>query len=240
MNLQTQLRIVITLSFVALLSACGASNTPNASSDFASTGTSTTSSVSKPLATCNKAASSDFAFKLAAQLSGLFYDPSWMNLYLTALPSSFEAQSTYIIFFKGQATSDSVLTYNTTPVPFAMWDTQTNSYLNGGQFYNSLKWSDAASLISGISASAFMSRVIFVLNLQDPSSAYQTLSASIFNISNNSGVEGIQALLPTFYANPADYAVKPTGFTRETVLQNLHPLKGQSGDFASLASSLCQ
>jgi hypothetical protein len=236
MSIQTNLNIIITLCFLALLSACGSSTNLNAGQDLSSTGLDAT----KPIAKCNKTGTSTLSFKIAAQVSGSSFDPNWANLYLTNLPTGFEAGSSMINFFKGQAANDTQLGYDSTTVPFAIYDRSTSTYLNNGGAYTSLKWSDVQNLIPGVSAAAFMSRVIFVLSLNDPNSSYQVLTVTSNNISDNSIIEAIPALLPTFYANPADYAIKSNGTPRETVLKNLHPLKNQTGDFTTLASALCQ
>jgi hypothetical protein len=235
MTFQTYFRIVVTLSFIAFLSACGSSNSPNETQNLSSTGTTD----SKPLVRCNKAGSSTLSFKVAAQVSGAGYDPNWANVFLSNLPTGFEAETSFIAFFKGQAVSDSSISYNSTTVPFAIYDTVSQSYLNSSATYSSLKWSEVKGLISGATPASFMSRVIFVLSLQDPTGAYQVLTAQSYNVSDNSSIEAIPSLLPTFYANPADYAIKSNGGNRETVLKNMHPLKNATGDFSYQASLLC-
>jgi hypothetical protein len=243
MSLQTNIRILLTLGFLVALSACGPANTKAQSSDLGSTGTTTTTTSTtsnKVIATCNRASSSSTSYKIAAQMSGSTFDPSWANLTFTSIPSSFQSGTIMYQFFKGQATSDSTLTYNSSAVPFYIYDTVTGAYLSETP-YTSLKWSDVKSLISGVSsASTFLSRVIFLLSLNDSAGAYQTLSLRSYTISSGATVDIAEMLLPTFYANPSDYAYTSTGAVRESVLQNLHPLRGQTGDYATLATSLCQ
>lgn len=235
MSLQTNIRIILTLTFLALLSACGASSTPMEDANLASTGT----VGEKPIAKCNKAGTATLSYKVAAQVSGASFDPNWANLFLSNLPTGFEAGTSYIQFFKGQAASDTTIGYTATSVPFAIFDRTAGAYLNNSGTYTSLKWAEVQNLIPGATPASFMARVIFVLSLQDPTGSMQVLTAASYNTANNTSIEAIPSLLPTFYANPADYATKPNGIARETVLKNLHPLKGQSGDFTTLAANLC-
>jgi hypothetical protein len=235
MSIQTNVRIILTLAFLAMLSACGSSSSPT-DADLASTGTPVGE---KPIAKCNKAGTSTLAYKVAAQVSGNSFDPNWANLYLTNLPTGFEAGTSYIQFFKGQAASDTTIGYNSSSVPFAIYDRTAGAYLNNSGTYTSLKWNDVKNLIAGATPASFMARVIFVLSLQDPTGAYQVLATASYNTADNATIEAIPSLLPTFHANPADYATKSNGVARETVLKNMHPLKGQSGDFATLAANLC-
>lgn len=228
--------MLASLSLATLLSACGSSTTPNDSLDFASTSI----PVEKAIVKCNKAGSSTLSYKSAAQISGTGFDPNIANIYLSNLPTDFEAGQSFIQFWKGQAISDSTLGFSTTAISFAIYDRQISRYLNNGQTYSSLKWNDVKNLIPGATAANFMSRAIFVLFLQDTTGAFQVLSAASYRTSDNSVIEGVASLIPTFYANPADYATKSNGQARETVLRNLHPLKNQSGDFATLAQNICQ
>ncbi len=239
MNIQTSIRILLTLTFLALLSACGASSSSQDTLDLGSNGTPTT----KPLAVCNKAMSANLSYKVAAQVATGGYDPNWANLYLTNLPASFGAGTTNIQFHKGQANGDAALAYNTTAVPFGIFNRNTNQYFTNSSgaalTFSSLVWNDVKDLIPGATPATFSSQVIFVLSLQDPSSLYQVLTVGSYNITGGAHVESAASLLPTFHASPADYATKANGLSRETVLRNLHPLRNQVGNYATLASQLC-
>ena len=162
MSTQTNLRILITLIFLALLTACGASSSGAGSQDVSSTGDVTPS---KPIVKCNKASSTNLSYKVAAQVSGNGFDPNIANVYLSTTSAAFEAGTSYIQFSKGQPTSDSTLGYNSTPISFAIYDRQTFAYLDSAKLFTVLKWNDVKNLISGATPASFMSRVIFVLAL---------------------------------------------------------------------------
>lgn len=233
MSTQLSIRIILTLTFIALLSACGASSAEQDSTqDLLSTGL-----TDKPLVKCNKASGSSLSYKVAAQTLGSGFDPNWANLFLVSLPSGFEAGTSFVQFSKGQAVNDAMISYYASPIPFAIFDRQTSTYLSGT--YNNLKWDDVKNLISGATPTSFISRVIFVLSVQDPMSAYQVLGVASYNTVDNTTIEVVPSLLPVFYANPSDYDTKSTGYARESVLKSLHPLRGQSGNFSTLADSLC-
>lgn len=236
MSTQTNLRILITLIFLALLTACGSSKSLPESQDFSSAG----GTASKAIAKCNKAGSATLSYKTAAQISGNTFDPNFLNLYLSNLPTGFEAGTSYIQFSKGQANGDAAISYDSTAVSFAIYDRATSAYLNSGNPYTSLRWNDVKNLIPGATAASFMARALFILILQDSSGTYTVIAPASYNTADNAGIEAIPSLLPTFHANPADYAVKSNGMARESVLKNLHPLRNQSGDFNALAAVLCQ
>lgn len=242
MNLAVSIRLFLLFSLFTLLTACGSSRSSDQGQDLASVGAAAPAAVSseKPIAVCNKAGSSTLGFTLMAQVSGSGYDPNYANLFLRNLPTGFEAGTSFIQFSKGQATSDTTVGYATAPIKFAIFDTQTSSYLNSTQTFTSLKWSDVQNLISGATAASFMNRVIFVMLLQDPNSEFQVLTAASYASSDNSVIEAVPALLPTFYANPADYAIRANGSARQSVLKNLHPFKNETQNFANLADDLCR
>ncbi len=233
MSTQTNVRILITLIFLALLTACGSSKSLPESQDFSSAG-------AKAIVKCNKAGSATLSYKTAAQMPGNTFDPNFVNLYLGNLPTGFEAGTSYIQFSKGQANGDAAINYDTTAVSFAIYDRTAGAYLNSGNTYTSLRWNDVKNLIPGATPASFMARALFILVLQDSSGTYTVIAPASYNTADNTGIEAIPSLLPTFHANPVDYAIKSNGMARESVLKNLHPLKNQSGDFNALAAVLCQ
>jgi hypothetical protein len=238
MSYQVGIRVILTLGFIALLSACGSSKSgPEQNLNFASQNP---ISSSKAIATCNKGQGNGWGYRIAAQKLGNSFDPNWAHVFMSAAPAGFEANTSYIQFFKGQATSDTQITYFGTPVQFALFDRQSNTYLASNRLFNSATWNDVKDLIPGSTVASFLSRVIFVLSLQDQTAQYQVISVGTYNLTNNAAVENVQALIPTFFANPVDYSIKSTGAPRETVLRNLHPLRSATSSFEALAQALCQ
>lgn len=228
------IQYILILAFLLTLAACGSSKS-NETTDFASR---VDLNSSKALAYCNRTQATTLSYKIMAQYVGGNYDPNWAHLRLYSVPAGFETNVHYIQFWKGWASSDSQITHNTTPISFSIYDLQTQTYLKQG--LTALSWDNVKDLIPGASVSTFLSRVMFVLDLQDPNGQYTVFTAAVYGTANNVAQESADALIPAFLANPAEYAFKADGSARESVLRNMHPLRGQSGDYSALATALCQ
>lgn len=229
------IRSVLALLSAVVLAACGAAKSSNSSDLGSRVGEGINSS--KTLTYCNKGSSSTMSLKLMAQYNGGSYDPNWAHLRLYNVPSGFDSNANYIQFWKAAANSDSTIAYNASPITFSVFDIQTQQYVK--QNLTALRWNDVKDLFAGASVSTFLSRAMFVLSLQDPNGQYTVLTSTAYTSSNGQIQESLNVLLPAFYANPADYAVKSNGMARESVLQNMHPLRNQSGNWATLAQALC-
>lgn len=235
---KTILQTLSILSFTFLLTACGSSSPQSA--DLSSRGTGEVIPT-KTMSYCNKAVGSTVSYKLMAQYTNGSYDPNWAHVRLYNTPAGFDNSSVVIQFFKGFAQSDSILSMGTGAISFALYDLQTGAYLNNGASYSSLKWDDVKNLISGATVQDFKNRVMLVLYLDDSAGQYTVLRAQTAAAAGGSAIDMIDALIPAFYASPADYAYKSNGSVRESVLRNMHPFKSVvGGDYAAMALQLCQ
>jgi len=232
-----RVRLWLIISSLLLLSACGSSTSGPSETSLQSGSTGNPNPV-KPIAYCNEAMGPNLSYRLLAQSFNGVSDPNWVQMRILGVPAGFDNSTTFLQFWKGQATNDTTVTFHPTPVVFSLFDTQTQTYIRSN--ITALRWSEVQTLIAGASPSTFFSRVVLVLNLQDPTGQFQVLSATSYLTASNQAQERLEALLPTFFANPQDYAFKSTGGMRESVLRNLHPLRTATSDFANLAAALCQ
>ncbi|MFN8790350.1 MAG: hypothetical protein ACK5Y2_02730 [Bdellovibrionales bacterium] len=233
----TRVRLWLLFSFVLFLSACG-SSTSGPSETVLQSSSNGNPNPTKPIAYCNEAMTPNLSYRILAQSLNGVPDPSWVQMRILGLPAGFENSTTFLQFWKGQATTDTTVTFHPTPVVFSLFDTQSQTYIRNN--ISALRWSEVQTLIAGASPAAFFSRVILVMNLQDTTGQFQVLNATSYLTASNQAQERLDALLPTFFANPQDYAFKSTGAPRESVLRNLHPLRTATADFANLAAALCQ
>ncbi len=233
------LSLSLAVAYALLLAACGSSKSGSGASDFASwSDLGGDGSNGKPIAYCNKASNDSLSYKIMAQYTGAGADPNWANLKIYSVPAGFESGSVHLQFWKGSAANDSALSFHNTPITFSIWDLNSGAYIK--ENLTSLSWSQISGLAAGASLSTFLSRVLLVLNLQDANKQFTVFNASAYLTSSNALQSSVSALLPAFYANPSDYALRSDGMARETVLRNMHPLRNQAGDFAALATALCQ
>lgn len=227
---------ILSCAFVVTLTACGSSKKATFISEQASR--TDLDANSKPLAYCNRANGLALSYKIMAQYVDGNYDPNWAHVRLYSVPGGFDSNLNYIQFWKGAANSDTNIVHNTTPISFSVFDLQAQKYLKQG--LTVLNWNDVKDLIPGVSVSTFLSRVMLVMDLQDPSGQSTVFTAAAYGTASNALQDSANALIPAFYASPADYAYKSNGAPRESVLRNMHPLNGQSGNYSALATNLCQ
>lgn len=237
---------ILTFSAVAFLTACGSSKNAVGTSDFSSRSTDTSTS-SKPLAYCNQVTGTEISAKLKTYTdSSSTVRMDYVNVRLTAIPSNFEDSTTYIAMWKWLANSSGNTYLDSTALKFILVNASTGQAITGWK--NTLRWSDVSAIAKNMSysdAATFFANVNILVDLKDANGEYDVLKITNYSVSTNKAVSQADALLPLFYANPADYAYESTGAGRAQVLQDLHPLKNyanqgfSAAQFQSMTNNFC-
>lgn len=232
---------ILLLSATAFLTACGATKAQEGTTNSSSVDTS-----SKPLSYCSQAANSDVSAKLKVymdQSNNVRYD--YVYVRLAAIPSNFQSGGSYISMWKWMANSSGSTYLDNTALNMML---VSNSGQALTDWKSSLRWSDiqtAASNQGYSDAAAFLNNVNVLVDLKDTNGEYDVLKISNYDASTNKATSQVDALLPMFYASPADYAFEANGAARASVLQSLHPFKDYinqgytASQFKSMAVSLC-
>lgn len=238
---------ILTISSALLLSACGASKQQAGVIDDSSRVVPNTSSTTKPIAYCNQATGSEISAKLRA-----YTDASnvarmdYIYVRMTALPASFSSDSTYISMWKWLSNSGGYTYLDSSALRFILVSASNGQALT--DWKTTLRWSDVSSIAAKMSATtpeAFFAQVNILVDLKDVQGDYDVLKITNYDVLTNKSVSQTDALLPLFYANPADYAFEANGGERAQVLQGLHPFKNQlnqgftSAQFEAMAKNLC-
>ncbi|WP_374029040.1 hypothetical protein [Bdellovibrio bacteriovorus] len=236
---------ILTMTAVAFLTACGSSN-QMASTDLSSRVPSTSGSTSKPLAYCNQA-NGEVSAKLKVYTeSSNSVRMDLVYVRLTALPTSFKNDNSYITMWKWLANSSGSTYLDNTALRFFLIDVSTGKALT--DWKTTLRWSDVVTTASALGITdvqTFFNRVNILVDLKDANGEYDVLKIANYDVSTNKAITQTDALLPMFYANPADYAVESNGFARAQALQGLHPFASytnqgfSSAQFQSMANNFC-
>ncbi len=260
---------VHTMCVVALLGAlfltgCGSGKVADGSSSttstVASTDTTTTtttttlSTSSKVIAKCNRLQGDTLDVSVRVDpLATTATDGLTLQAKLLALASEIDSTNKYAIFFykgklQGSSTSstDQVLKFDSSPVRVS-FNSSTGSSL--GVTYDRLSYEKLNSVrlsIGGYSSTMdqVLESVSMNILLNDTAHTYKVLRVGLYKKNTSTlqfdAVRYEDILIPSFYANPDDYAVDPsTGYERAQVLKDLHPFKGVTSDFSRLAAQLC-
>jgi hypothetical protein len=248
--MKTNLKNTILVVTAALaLSACAPRGSDSGTSDLTSRLPDTnTSSSTKPLAYCNQATASDITAKLRA-----YVDPStntvrmdYMLVRLTALPANFKSDTAYISMFRWLANTSGAASLDSTALSFYIMNPNTGLAITSWK--TTLRWSDVSTAASSLGYSdptSFFAAMKIVVNIKDTNGDYDVLRIVNYELSTNKASGQVDALMPLFYANPADYATESTGAGRAAVLTSLHPFKSSissgytSSQFQSMANSYC-
>lgn len=237
---------ILTLSAATLLTACGA-NKQTGSIDSSSRITTPPTTAAKPLAYCNQATGTEINVKLKA-----YTDTSntvrmdYVYVRLTSLPTDFASSNTYISMWKWLSNSAGNTYLDSTSLKFILVNASNGQALTGWK--NTLRWADVSAIASGMSITdvpTFFSKVNILVDLKDAQGEYDVLKITNYDLTTNKSLSQTDALLPMFYANPADYAKEATGTDRAAVLQGLHPFKNYanqgftSTQFQSMANNFC-
>lgn len=238
---------LLTLAALSLLTACGASNQVEGSSDSASRDVTNTigDAQTKSLAYCNQGSGSEITGKMKVFVDSANYvRMEYVYLRLTALPATFKSGNSYISLWKWLANPTGYSSLDSSPLSFALMNPTTGQYLTSWK--TTLKWSDVSTIASGMGYTdpqTFFNNVNILVDLKDPNGQYDALKVANYDSSTNKAVNTMDALLPLFAANPKDYA-NDNGSVRASVLQNLHPFKASAGQFTTqqyqaMANNFC-
>lgn len=240
MKAQNILSTLLVLSSVALLTACNASNVQGSIDSSSQVDLSS----NKAISYCNQASNSDITANLKVYVdSNNVVKSNYMYVRLSALPANFESGGSYISMWRWLATS-SGQTYLDNTVLTAALVNKSGTLLT--DWKSSLRWSELQALASSLGytdAKTFFNNVNVLVDLRDAEGVYDVLKFSVYDATTNKATSQADALLPMFYANPAQYAVEADGQARASVLKNLHPFKNLSltseDAYKSTATSLC-
>lgn len=210
------MRLVLTLSLLAFLSACGTnkSTTANTTSAFSLT-------TQKTLATCNKATNSDLSFSTAAVVdqSGVV-NPDYVKVKFNFINANITKSGNVIKFFKWRVVGgQSVL--DQTPLSVATYD------FSSGQ--------SNSALSNSIPADQFNGQYGLYVQLNDPSQVFQVLKVVAYD-STGAVIGNLNTLIPTFYALASDYAFNADGTARSMTLQQMHLLYGSTANYTAAQS----
>lgn len=218
MRTASTIRLVLTLTFLALLTACGntksqSTNTTNSSIALATTST---------LAYYNKSADTNFSFNtsVVTDANGNV-STEYIKMKFNFLNANITKAGNVLRFFKWRV-SGSQAVLDSTPLNVATYtfsSGQTNS-----------------SLASSIDANQFNGTYGLYIQLNDPSAVYQVIKVVAYD-SSNTVIATLNTLIPAFAANPTAYSYNTDGTQRAAILQQLHPLYGQTTtDAAAIAN----
>jgi hypothetical protein len=226
-----QVSMLVCFSFLAL-SGCGARSTPNDSTSLAST--SATAST-KPSAKCNQASKDDVQFQLMAYTDqNNNTNNSLVRLKFINVPSDYVAQGYDIQIRKWTASSTGVVSPSNAEAPQYVntrFDYKSNGVYNVASNWNynlscstcpALFWSNMLLIAKArgetyTDANTFFSNYTLLLDLNDAAGDWKALQVNFVN-SSGVAVRSVNALIPTFDANPADYQAN-----HPAILTALHP-----------------
>lgn len=226
-----------------LLSACAATKAPiDGSTDLSSRDVNTT----KAVASCNVMNGPEISAKLKAftDTNGTpRFDLAYVKF--TSLANSFNSGTGYIKMYRWMAYSTGYTYLDPNALSFYVYNPQTNSAVTG--WVTTLKWSDistAAQSLGHSTPSSFFNAMQIIVNVADAAGEYDVLQITNYDGSTHKATSQSDALLPLFYASPADYAYETNGLARANVLRALHPFNSQDkqytgAQYAQMAQSYC-
>lgn len=214
--------LLIALTGILFLAGCGPKKYINgATSSLASE----TLNETKAISYCSQdmSANADLRFKLMTYTKGSAEDQKrYQHLKFTSFPTSFSTDETSGIEIYVWYVSSSGEVEQRVQVPFGLERIQ-----GGGTFttletprrmtlyFKDVKNAGAASMEQYLSARGLL------IDTLDTDGNAKVLTVSLIRGTDTKAItHKASALIPSFYSNPADYAVN-----RPTVLQDLHPLK---------------
>lgn len=236
------LKSALTLSTVALLTACGSNNQVPQSNDFSSRlpGDQVVDS-NKAIAYCNQASNSSITVRTQSYTENNVVRMDYVFARITQVPANFTSNDSYIAMWRWMANASGQSNLDQTPLRFRLALRSNGQALT--DWTTTLRWGNVSSVAAAYGyndASTFFNNVNILVELRDELGDYDALKVSLYSTSN-AVLSQVDSLLPPFHANPAHYAVDNHGAQRASILQSLHPFKSMSTatDFRSIANSYC-
>ncbi len=203
----TKIKLTILAGFVLLLASCGTSK----SSHQDITLSSTTTSTSQGLASCNSRSTVDMSANLSVfKHSNGTVDPRIIKLKFNSLSSELTQSGNTIRFFKWKVTQGQAV-IDQTPLSVTRYSLSTQ------QADTQAQTSVATTTISTSQG--------FYVDLNDSTLSHQVLKMAVYN-SAGAVLKQMDVLIPEFKASLTDYAFNSDGSMRSQNLINLHPLTG--------------
>ncbi len=230
--------LLVLIAATALM-GCGSRVSSSGSSDSASTAAAASN---KPLAVCNKVVKNDFDVRLMAytDANGVS-NGSMVRLKFAHIPTEYVGDGYDIQIRKWTASSTGVVRPADTDTPqyanSKLEYKSSNIYQSASNWgynttmnvdwYNMKLIAAANEAITYTDPNTFFQKYNMLVDLQDTTGDWKALQ--IILTYNGTAVKWVNILIPTFYADPADYQA-----THPAVLSNLHPLLSMIGQgFAS-------
>lgn len=211
-------RIFTVLFLLTLLTSCGTSK----SNPTNNTSPSPTVNGIKPLANCQKTVTADASINMAAVVDQAGTpDLNWTKLKFNYLSTAATASGNQIRFFKWRMMSNGTSYLEPTAL-YAM-------------FYDLSTGQPVSSSMNVIPTGSIIPQRGLYIQLNDSTGQYQVLKIVVYDKDNNL-VGQMNALIPQFLANPADYAYNTDGTARAQILQSLHPLSADKINTAGWTS----
>lgn len=202
------------------------------STDFASRTTVSTDS-QKPLATCNQGSNSEMTVSLR-QYEDNFGTPrnDYVRAKVNSINSTFSNTDFYIAAFRWKANASGDVFMDNTPLKIRVEKLNSQFFTPVSNYASNLNWANMnaiaeAQKVSITSMDDFFAEFSLAIDLQDPLAEYDAIKVVVYQ--GSTAVTQLDMLLPTFYANPADYKTDTQGGTRSTALQDIHPFKSMLG-----------
>lgn len=222
-------KLFAAFALIAALAACAPKQDSGSNVVDSASRETGTSTATRPLANCNKVQSSSVTLNIMTY-PGRF---DLLQGKLTSMTETFLNKTDYIRFFRWKTDANGAKSLDTTAIKVRLHAEGSGQQLT--QYEDFLRWDQVsayAASISVTSAADFYSRVRLLMDIRDPNADYDALTMVYYDGSNQI-LNQTDILIPTFTANPNDYAVEPSGAARPSILRNLHPFAAITGQTAN-------
>jgi hypothetical protein len=226
---------VVILISLFLMAGCAPQFVP--SSDKSAT---SNSSENKAVAKCSKdnLNQSDSSMRLMIYEDTQGIRPDFVRAKIDSLPSKWLENSKNKIQFYKHKFSTTTQTFTSSEVlsfRVEYFDGQKFQLLSA-QPFNEISFEKISELVQNDHQNDIQN-VVFLIDTKDPAGEAKTMTLALYESSGGAAFLQLTALIPTFYANPKDYAD-----SKPAALAKYHPLNhliGQGVDFESLSQSFC-
>ncbi|MES3037221.1 MAG: hypothetical protein V4736_04870 [Bdellovibrionota bacterium] len=187
---------------------------------------------------CNQVSASSYKLTLRVYDADGPISHAYTYMKVGQVPASFDSDGEFMMFYRWKATPG--VSLDQSGLSFRLIDQKNKIYIS--DWMTRLSDSDVRALRSKVGAtsnSAFFSKVLILVNLNDVAKSYHAIRMVNYRKGDNASLAAVDLLIPEMYMYPQDFA-NDNGTTRPSIIQNLHPFQGKNYTDAMMRSTAQQ
>jgi hypothetical protein len=237
-SINSQILTTVLIAGSLIMIGCGSNKITAGSSESAavtdfSSRVPVNSTSQKPLAVCNRGSNGQLSVDLRQFEDGFGAARNdYVRAKVRSVPSELTNSSYYLAFYRWKANSQGQAYMDNDALNVRVESLSSQFFAPVSGYSENLTWEAMQGIAekannSVTTPSEFFTKFSLTVDIRDPLAEYDAIKVVLYN--GSEVVSELDMLLPTFYADPHDYRLEPSGSARAQSLQSIHPFASMVG-----------